>query len=308
MDVGRFDDLTKSVAKSLTPKTHRRHALKAMAAGAAVLLGIRAPRAQAQDCSDLGAPCGGQVNCCEGAGVCRNGVCTSCVGATEACAIDSDCCIGRCADQVCTPCIEVGESCENNLNCCTNSCVDGQCIQRDDGGGGFRGPTGPTGATGPTGMTGRGATGPRGPFGPRGATGPRGLSGVGGPTGASGAAGRTGPTGPTGLRGSDGIGTRGPQGPQGPAGPAGPAVRMEITTVVGKIGVIQGRDRGTVTATCPNTHFTLNGGYEITAGLNNFTVERTASSGVGWTVTVSNHDTKGIHFRALARCARLVRA
>lgn len=68
--------------------------------------------------------CGGCGTFCEG--VCVEGSCKACVGITEKCREDDDCCNGVCFDGICQ-CLKKDEVCKDDSDCCTGNCMNGRC-------------------------------------------------------------------------------------------------------------------------------------------------------------------------------------
>jgi len=100
MDNQRFDNLARLLGRG----TSRRTALKGLAGGALVTLGLArgASEAAAQMCGGEGVYCTADTDCCSG--TCANFYCTApsapmtnaCMNDGGACAADGDCCSGSC--------------------------------------------------------------------------------------------------------------------------------------------------------------------------------------------------------------------
>ncbi len=148
MDPSRFDDFTKSLARS----TSRRQALKAFAATLGGLLGLGGVGTAFANCKPNGIGCNTNSQCCSGGcchGTCTNlGTTNNCGACGHTCSSGQGCCSGTCTDltttQNCGSCGNVctggqicqggqctactgGGSCGKDGDCCSGTCCQGTC-------------------------------------------------------------------------------------------------------------------------------------------------------------------------------------
>ena len=81
-------------------------------------------------CARTGTYCDASSDCCNSA-TCTNHTCAACRGASEECAVHSDCCPGFYCDTAkprrCIACKNINTRCNSNEQCCSGLCENGIC-------------------------------------------------------------------------------------------------------------------------------------------------------------------------------------
>lgn len=114
------------------------------------------------------------------------------------------------------------------------------------------------------------------------------------------------------LQISGGQGERGPPGPPGPQGPPGPDKELQVRTVLGPEGDVEGGQLDSTSAECDPDEVVTGGGHALGGAENNIVNVPHADIGLpemqpnAWQLEVGNPGPDEIPFRAFAECAKLV--